>query len=103
MKVSSVVSEALEDSSPPSSLPPPPFFSPLTLISSSVRSTMLGRNVSLTEETKIMFMGSSSTEIIFHISATAWALWGSKFDFLLPVPMGNIMGKKTDWIVREMA
>lgn len=103
VKVSSVVSEAPEDSSPPSSLPPPPFFSPLTLISSSVRSTMLGRNVSLTEETKIMFMGSSSTEIIFHISATAWALWGSKFDFLLPVPMGNIMGKKTDWIVREMA
>lgn len=64
---------------------------------------MLGRNVSLTGETKIMFMGSSSTEIIFHISATAWALWGSKSDFLLPVPMGNIMGKKTDWIVREMA
>lgn len=76
---------------------------PLNLISSSVRSTMLGRNVSLTGETKIMFMGSSSTEIIFHISATAWALWGSKSDFLLPVPMGNIMGKKTDWIVREMA
>lgn len=46
-----------------------------------------------------MFMGSSSTEIIFHISATAWDLWGSKSAFLLPVPMGNIMGKKTDWIV----
>lgn len=28
-----------------------------------------------------MFMGLSSTEIIFHISATAWALWGSKSDF----------------------
>lgn len=58
-----------------------PRSSPLTLIPSSVRSTMLGRNVSLTGETKIMFMGSSSTEIIFHISATAWALWGSKSDF----------------------
>lgn len=49
-----------------------------------------------------MFMGSSSTEIIFHISATAWVLWGSQSDFLLSVPVGNIMGKKTDWIVKKM-
>lgn len=84
---------------------PSPFLlsSSLTFISSSVRFTMLGINVSLTGETKIMFMGSSSTGIIFHISATAWALWGSKSDFLLSVPMGNIMGKRTDWIVIGMA
>lgn len=102
VKHSPVGHKALEDPFP---LPlfPPPSIIPLTLIPSSVRSTMLGRNVSLTGETKIMFMGSSSTEIIFHISATAWALWGSKSDFFLSVPVGNIMGKKTDWIVREMA
>ena len=77
MKDSPDVCEALEDSSLlPLVLLLLFSFTPLTLISSSVRSTMLGRNVSLTGETKIMFMGSSSTEIIFHISATPWALWG---------------------------
>lgn len=98
---SPVVCKALEDPSP---VPlPPTYFFNSSHSCLPLRSTMLGRNVSLTGETKIMFMGSSSTEIIFHISAIAWALWGSKSDFLLPVPMGNIMGKKTDWIVREMA
>lgn len=42
------------------------------------------------------------SEIIFHISTTAQALWGKKSDFLSVVPMGSIMGKGSRLDCREM-
>lgn len=53
------------------------------------------------KKTKITFMVQAASEIIFHISATAWVQWEREFDFLCPEPTENGMGIKTRSLERS--